>query len=146
MVVKGRLKGTGFPTLRLRRLRRTPALRQMVRETTLSPSDFIYPLFVAHGKGLKEEIPSMPGQYRWSPDTLAQEAKDIARLGIPAVLLFGIPAEKDEVGAEAQPPGGIVQRAVKAVKDAAPELVVITVVCLCEYPSHGHCGVIVDGE
>jgi len=131
---------------RFRRLRRNEALRSLVRETELSLSHLVYPLFVAHGRGLRQEIPSMPGQYRLSPDMLAQEARQLRDLGIGAVLLFGVPARKDEEGSEAYDPRGIVQQAVRALKEAAPELVVITDVCLCEYTSHGHCGVVVGGE
>jgi porphobilinogen synthase len=134
-----------FPTMRLRRLRATPALRGMVRETEVNVGDLIYPLFVVHGRGAKQEIASMPGQYRWSADRLPAEAEEIARLGIPAVLLFGIPEHKDEIGSEAWADCGVVQEAVRAIKAAVPELVVITDVCLCEYTSHGHCGVI-QGE
>ncbi|HYM16321.1 MAG TPA: porphobilinogen synthase, partial [Dehalococcoidia bacterium] len=129
-----------------RRLRSSPGLRRLVAETRLSPSDFVYPLFVTHGQGLREEIASMPGQYQISLDQIGREADDLRALGIPAVLLFGLPAMKDEQGSEAYDDGGIVQDAVRAFKQAAPELVVITDVCLCEYTSHGHCGVIVDGE
>ena len=131
---------------RHRRLRRSEGLRRMVAETRLSPSDFVYPLFVTHGFGVREEIPSMPGQYRISLDMAAREADDLQQLRIPAVLLFGLPASKDPEGSEAYDESGIVQDAVRAFKAAAPELVVITDVCLCEYTSHGHCGVIVDGE
>ncbi len=128
-----------------RRLRRSEGLRALVRETRLSPADFVYPLFVAHGQGLRREIESMPGQYQLSVDQLAAEAEELRSLGIPAMLLFGLPAAKDEAGSEAYDPDGIVQRAVRALKRAAPDLVVITDVCLCEYTSHGHCGVVVDG-
>jgi len=131
---------------RFRRLRRSEGLRGLVRETRLSPADFVHPLFVAHGHGLRQEIDSMPGQYHLSPDGLAREAEELRALGIPAVLLFGLPAAKDEEGSEAYADDGIVQEAVRALKQAAPELVVITDVCLCEYTSHGHCGVVVDGE
>jgi porphobilinogen synthase len=131
---------------RFRRLRRTEGLRRLVRETRLSPADFVYPLFVAHGHGLRQEIESMPGQYHLSPDGLAREAEELRALGIPAVLLFGLPAAKDDQGSEAYADDGIVQEAVRALKRAAPELVVITDVCLCEYTSHGHCGVVIDGE
>jgi len=113
-----------------------------VRETRLSPGDFVYPLFVAHGEGLREEISSMPGQYHLSLDQLPREAEELRSLGIPAVLLFGLPSEKDEVGSEAYDPDGIVQQAVRVLKEASPGLVVITDVCLCEYTSHGHCGVV----
>jgi porphobilinogen synthase len=131
---------------RLRRLRRTPALRRLVRENTLTPDCFVFPLFVVHGQDVHEEISSMPGQYHHSLDGLAREAEELQSLGIPAVLLFGLPASKDEVGSEAYDDGGIVQQAVRVLKDAAPELAVITDVCLCEYTSHGHCGVVVDGN
>ena len=135
-----------LPFARLRRLRRSKGLRRLVRETTLSPSDFVYPLFVLHGQDVREEISSMPGQHHRSLDRLAAEAQELRALGVPAVLLFGLPAAKDEVGSEAYADDGIVQEAVRTLKSADPELVVITDVCLCEYTSHGHCGVIVDGE
>ncbi len=131
---------------RFRRLRRSQALRGLVRETRLSPQQFVYPLFVAHGEDVRREIESMPGQYQLSLDQLPAEAEELRSLGVPAVLLFGLPATKDDVGSEAYDPDGIVQRAVRALKRAAPDLVVITDVCLCEYTSHGHCGVVVDGE
>ena len=131
---------------RHRRLRRSEGLRRLVAETRLSAADFVYPLFVAHGQGIRDEIPSMPGQFRISLDQVGREADDLRTLGIPAVLLFGLPAMKDDQGSEAYDDGGIVQDAVRAFKHAAPELVVITDVCLCEYTSHGHCGVIVDGD
>ncbi len=127
---------------RLRRLRRTEGLRTLVRETRLLPQDFVYPLFVTHGSGVREEIESMPGQYRMSLDQLASEARELRELRIPAVLLFGLPTLKDEAGSEAYDPDGIVQRAVRMLKRADPDLVVITDVCLCEYTSHGHCGVV----
>ncbi len=131
-----------FPISRPRRLRHTETLRRMVRETRLSPSDFIYPLFVRHGQKLQEEIVSMPGQCQWSVDRLPDEVQEITQLGIPAVILFGIPAEKDPIGEENFAPDGIVQQAVRAIKNAVPELVVVTDVCLCEYTEHGHCGVL----
>jgi len=131
-----------FPAYRPRRLRMSENLRRMVRETTLSPADFIYPLFVVHGRKVKREIPSMPGNYHWSVDILPREAEEIARLSIPAVILFGLPASKDPVGLENFADDGIVQQAVRAIKDAVPELTVITDVCLCEYTDHGHCGLI----
>jgi porphobilinogen synthase len=127
---------------RPRRLRQTPALRAMVRETHLAPDDFIYPLFVRHGQGEQTPIASMPGVFQWSPDRLAREAESIAALGIPAVLLFGLPAAKDPIGVENYAPDGIVQQAIQAIKDAVPEMVVITDVCLCEYTDHGHCGLL----
>jgi len=135
-----------FPETRPRRLRRTEALRRMIRETTLSPANFIYPLFVCPGKGVRKEIPSLPEQYHLSVDELAREAETVAKLGIPAVLLFGLPEKKDEVGSEAWHPEGAVQRGIRAIKKAAPELCVIADACFCEYTSHGHCGVILDKQ
>jgi porphobilinogen synthase len=135
-----------FPTHRPRRLRRSEALRRMVQETTLSAHSLVYPLFVCPGAGVKEEIRPMPGNYRWSVDLLVEECKSAFDLGIPAVILFGIPETKDEVGSGAYDTGGIVQRAVRAVKKALPDLIVICDVCLDEYTSHGHCGLIKDGE
>ena len=129
---------------RMRRLRRSGGLRRMLRETRLSPADFIYPVFVAHGRDLREPIPSMPGQARLSLDQLPREAADLRSLGVPAILLFGLPAAKDAVGSESYAPDGIVQQAVRTLKDADPDLVVITDVCLCEYTDHGHCGVLDD--
>jgi porphobilinogen synthase len=129
-------------TVRPRRTRRTENLRRMVRENRLSVDNLIFPLFIAEGINEAVEIGSMPGQYRWPVSKLAAEAESIAKLGIPAVLLFGIPDFKDEVGREAYNPNGIVQAAVREIKRAVPELVVITDVCLCEYTSHGHCGVL----
>jgi porphobilinogen synthase len=117
----------------------------MVRETKLSPDDFIYPLFVTHGKGVKKEISSMPGNYQQSIDNLVKDCEEVKSLGIPAVILFGIPEHKDEVGSEAYSDEGIVQHAIKAIKNRLPELIVITDVCLCEYTSHGHCGIIKNG-
>ena len=136
---------SGFPELRLRRLRRTPALRSMFRETRLDVNDLIYPLFVVEGRQIKEEISSMPGVFRYSPDMLPAEVEEVAGLGIPAVILFGIPSDKDEQGSGAYHPEGVVQKAIKAIKGAVPDMVVVTDVCLCEYTSHGHCGVVVDG-
>lgn len=118
----------------------------MVRETSVSPDDFIYPLFVTFGKGVRKEISSMPGCYQESVDELVKNAKEVHALGIPSIILFGIPEEKDELGTGAYAENGIVQQAIKAVKDAVPELYVITDVCLCEYTSHGHCGVIAKGD
>jgi len=129
---------------RMRRLRRSEGLRRMVRETRLSPSGFIYPVFVTTGRGVRQPIPSMPGQARLSVDQLAQEASELRSLDIPAILLFGLPETKDPVGSGAWQEDGIVQQAVRALKDAQPELVVITDVCLCEYTDHGHCGVLRD--
>jgi porphobilinogen synthase len=133
-----------FPTHRLRRLRSHPTLRRMVRQTRLSVDQLIYPLFVRPGTGVRQAIKSMPGQSQLSVDTFVEECRVVADLGIPAVLLFGIPEHKDAVGSEAYADGGIVQQAIRAVKEACPELLVITDVCLCEYTDHGHCGVIVD--
>jgi porphobilinogen synthase len=118
----------------------------MVRETSLRIDDFVYPLFAVHGRGVREPIGSMPGQYRLSVDELLKECKDAASMGIPAVLLFGLPRDKDPRGSEAYAEDGIIQQAVRAVKDTIPDLLVITDVCLCEYTSHGHCGVVEDGR
>jgi porphobilinogen synthase len=135
-----------FPQARLRRLRRTEALRALVRETRVDVGDLVHPLFVVEGKGLKQEVASMPGICRYSPDLLPKEAEGIAKLGIPAVILFGIPQKKDEMASSAYNPKGVIQQAVRAIKKAAPELLVITDVCLCEYTSHGHCGIVMDGD
>ncbi|MBU2009085.1 MAG: porphobilinogen synthase [Chloroflexi bacterium] len=135
-----------FPQLRLRRLRRTQGLRGLVRETRLSVQDLVYPLFVVPGRAQRQEITSMPGICRLSPDMAAKEAEEAHKLGIPAVLLFGIPSRKDEEGSEACDPRGIVQEAIREIKGTVPELVVITDVCLCEYTTHGHCGVVTGGE
>jgi len=131
-----------FPQTRLRRLRATGALRGLVRETTLSASDFVYPMFVAHGIDRREPIEAMPGVDRLSIAHAVDEAREAAALGIPAVLLFGLPAAKDEEGSGAWDDEGIVQLATRAIKDAHPELIVITDLCLCEYTSHGHCGIV----
>ncbi len=135
-----------FPIQRLRRLRQHETLRRMVRETSLSPSDLIYPIFVTEGKDRRTEIASMPGQYRLSIDLLVKEAGEVAGLGIPAIILFGIPDRKDERGTSGFDPNGIVQRAIRAVKDHVPGLMVITDVCIDEYTSHGHCGIVKDGR
>ncbi|HUU27870.1 MAG TPA: porphobilinogen synthase [archaeon] len=135
-----------FPQNRGRRLRRTEAIRAMVRETSLSTRDFIFPFFVVHGRGVKREIPSMPGNFHLSVDELAREAALVSGLGIPAVLLFGIPDKKDPLGKESYSERGIVQQAVRALKKELPDLCVITDVCLCEYTDHGHCGMIIDGR
>jgi porphobilinogen synthase len=135
-----------FPIYRPRRMRSNENIRRMVRETKLSPDDFIYPLFVTHGKGVKKEISSMPGNYQQSVDNLVKDCDEVKGLGIPAVILFGIPEHKDEAGSEAYSDDGIVQRAIHAIKNKTPELIVITDVCLCEYTSHGHCGVIKGGK
>src|SRR4026209_1767769 len=135
-----------FPIQRLRRLRQHEGFRRMVRETSLTPSDFIYPLFVVEGRDRREEIASMPGQFRLSVDLLVKEAGEIAALGISAVILFGIPDRKDDRGSSGFDPNGIVQRAVKAVKDQVPGLMVVTDVCIDEYTDHGHCGIVKDGR
>jgi porphobilinogen synthase len=135
-----------FPTVRLRRLRTTANLRAMVRETTLSPANFIYPLFVVHGRDVYEEIPSMPGVYHQSIDHLAREIDELAALRIPAVLLFGVPAHKDPLGQENFADDGIVQQAARAIKQANPDILVMTDVCMCEYTDHGHCGIVRDGD
>jgi porphobilinogen synthase len=132
-----------FPQQRLRRTRRTAGLRGLVRETRLSPEDFVYPIFVAAGEDVKNPIASMPGIFQLSINHAVEEASRAYNLGIPAVLLFGIPDHKDEAASGAYDPEGIVQLATRAIKDAAPDLLVITDVCLCEYMSHGHCGVVV---
>jgi len=124
----------------------TAPLRAMVRETTLSRDDLVYPLFVCHGKNVKNDISSMPGVAQMSPDVLVKECEEVHKLGVPAVILFGIPEAKDEVGSEAYDDSGIVQQAIAAVKKAVPGLVVITDVCLCEYTSHGHCGIVRGNE
>jgi len=118
----------------------------MVRETLLASDDFIYPLFVVHGDNVQNEISSMPGVYQWSINQLACEAESIAKLGIPAVILFGVPAEKDPIGLENFAPDGIVQQAARAIKHAVPEMIVVTDVCLCEYTDHGHCGILNHGD
>ncbi|HLC25271.1 MAG TPA: porphobilinogen synthase [bacterium] len=135
-----------FPIQRLRRLRRTETLRRLVRETTLHVDDLIYPLFVTHGRGVKQEISSMPGQYRMSVDRLLEEVDEAHSLGVKAVILFGIPDRKDERGSEAYNPEGIVQQAIRSIKKAIPAVAVVTDVCVDEYTSHGHCGILRDGE
>jgi porphobilinogen synthase len=131
-----------FPELRMRRLRRLPTLRELVRETELRPSDFVLPLFVRPGRGLRQEIPSIPGQYQHSPDTLLEAASRAWELGIRAVILFGIPADKDEVGSAALDDAGIIPETIRTLKRHLPDLLVITDECFCEYTSHGHCGVL----
>lgn len=136
----------GYPVRRQRRLRRSESLRRMVRETQLTAGDFIYPLFVSEVVREPVAIGSMPGQHQWPISKLAAQAEQVARLGIGGVLLFGIPAEKDELGSQAYAPRGVVQQAIREIKRAVPDLQVITDVCLCEYTSHGHCGLVRDGE
>jgi porphobilinogen synthase len=135
-----------YPSYRMRRLRRTPAIRDLVRETTLRLDDLVYPYFVIAGENVKNPIGSMPGVFQLSIGNLLPEVREVVRLGIKAVLLFGIPAHKDSAATGAYDPEGIVQMAVRAIKDEFPELVVITDVCLCEYTDHGHCGVVQEGE
>jgi porphobilinogen synthase len=135
-----------FPVTRPRRLRTNPIVRSMVRETRLSPDQLVYPLFVCPGEGVKREISSMPGNYQWSIDLLVEEARAVQGLGIPAVLLFGLPESKDEQGSSAYDDHGIVQSAVRALKKETRDLLVITDVCLCEYTSHGHCGLVHNDE
>ena len=135
-----------FPDMRLRRLRGQESIRNMARETRLSTAQFVYPMFVTHGKEVRDPIEPMPGCYQLSLDRLTEEVAEVADLGIPAVLLFGLPAEKDAVGTEGYDPEGIVQEAIRAIKKNTPEMMVITDVCLCEYTDHGHCGVIEDGR
>jgi porphobilinogen synthase len=135
-----------YPDYRPRRTRRTDALRRMVRETRLTVDNLVYPLFVVPGKGVAREIPSMPGQYNYSVENAVDAAAKAHDLGIPAVILFGVPQRKDAVGSEAWDNGGIVQQAIRAIKKRCPELVVIADACFCEYTDHGHCGVLVDGE
>ena len=134
-----------YPTTRMRRLRENPGLRHLVEETRLSTSDFIYPLFVTHGRDTRTEIPPMPGIYQLSLDQLIHEVGEAADVGIESVLLFGIPAHKDAKGTEAYSRGGIIQEAIAVIKQAVPGMTVITDVCLCEFTDHGHCGV-VDGD
>lgn len=135
----------GFPVTRLRRLRKSSTVRDMFRETSLSRSDLIYPLFVVEGENVKKEISSMPGNYQMSIDNIVRECAELTDLGILSILLFGIPAEKDEVGSGAYAADGIIQKAIRAIKAGFPDMIVITDVCLCEYTSHGHCGVVEDG-
>ncbi len=135
-----------FPIVRPRRIRSNNVIRRMVRETTLSPDDLVYPMFIVEGKGVRKEISSMPTCYQESIDKAVENAKDIHSLGIPAVILFGIPEHKDAEGTGAYDDNGIIQRAIRAIKDAVPELYIITDVCLCEYTDHGHCGIVSEGE
>jgi porphobilinogen synthase len=135
-----------FPTQRPRRIRNNPALRNLIRETVLTVDDLIYPLFVVSGNGVQQEIASLPGNFHWSVDRLADEARRTRELGINAVLLFGLPETKDENGSSAWQPDGPVQQAIRVIKQAVPELAVISDVCLCQYTIHGHCGVLKDGQ
>jgi porphobilinogen synthase len=135
-----------FPDYRPRRFRRNAQLRSLIRETRLSAEQFIYPLFIMPGKGLKEEVPSMPGVFRMSVDQLGKEAKELMELGLNHVILFGLPEKKDPMGSGAHAKDGIIQKAIKELKNKAPELMVTTDVCLCEYTSHGHCGVLINKQ
>ena len=135
-----------FPEYRPRRLRKNEALRSLIRETHLSASQFVYPLFIMPGKNIRQEIPSMPGVYRISVDQLGGEAKELLQLGINSVILFGLPEKKDSMGSGAHAKDGIIQRAIKELKQKAPTLTVITDVCLCEYTDHGHCGCLINKE
>ncbi len=135
-----------FPEYRARRTRRTESIRRLVRETRISVDNFIYPLFIQEGKGIKAEITAMPGQFRFSVDQLKAQIQEVVALRVPAVLLFGIPDKKDALAKEALQADGVVQRAVKEIKSIAPELTVITDVCVCEYTDHGHCGIIKGGD
>ena len=132
--------------IRPRRLRKTPMIREMVRETGLSEKDFVAPLFVRHGHGVKDPINAMPGQYHFSVDTILKEVEQLESVGVPAIILFGLPDAKDAIGSRSWAGDGIVQQAVRAIKKRFSGIVVITDVCLCEYTDHGHCGVIKDGE
>ena len=137
---------SSFPTRRMRRLRRTPELRRLVQETQLVPSQLIWPLFVRHGEGVREEVSALPGVYQTSVDEVVKDAERAARLGLGGIILFGLPEAKDGTGSEAYDDQGIVQQAIRAVKQAVPRLLVVGDVCLCEYTDHGHCGVISDGD
>jgi len=135
-----------FPYVRLRRLRQNSLLREMVKETEVSLKDLIYPLFVVEGKNIRREVPSMPGVYNLSIDEVIKECRELEELGIPAIILFGIPDKKDEVGSSAYDPNGIIQKAVREIKKEKINLIVITDVCFCEYTSHGHCGILKEGK
>jgi porphobilinogen synthase len=135
-----------FPQVRLRRLRKSEGLRRLVREARLTPEQLIYPVFVVPGKGVRQPIASMPGIDRVSPDLCAEEARAAAKLGVGGLLLFGVPTDKDATGSSGRDPNGLMPQAIRAVKAAVPDMLVITDVCLCDYTDHGHCGVIVNGE
>jgi porphobilinogen synthase len=137
---------SAFPQVRLRRLRLSEAIRALVRENHININDLVYPLFIMEGKGIKEEIASMPGIFRYSADKLSPEIEEIVALNITAVLLFGIPEKKDEIASSAYNPKGVVQQTIRLIKDIAPGLIIITDVCLCEYMNHGHCGVVSGGQ
>ncbi len=135
-----------FPYVRLRRLRQNNLLREMVKETEISIKDLIYPLFVVEGSNIRKEVPSMPGIYNLSIDGVIKECRELEELGIPAIILFGIPDKKDEIGSSAYDPNGIIQKAVREIKKEKINLIVITDVCFCEYTSHGHCGILREGK
>lgn len=135
----------GFPATRLRRLRKTSVLRDMFRETSLSPADLIYPLFIVEGEKIKKEISSMPSQFQLSIDNALRECEELTKLNVNSIILFGIPNQKDEVGSGAYAENGIIQKATRAIKERFPDMIVVTDVCLCEYTSHGHCGVVENG-
>ena len=135
-----------FPKIRMRRLRSSDSMRRLVRQTALSVDDLVYPLFVREGKGLKAPIKTMTDCFHFSPDTIAAEAVEVASMRIPAVLLFGLPGKKDDIGSQAWAEDGVVQRSIREIKKAAPQLLVITDVCLCAYTDHGHCGLVKDGK
>jgi porphobilinogen synthase len=135
-----------YPDLRMRRLRKSPALRSLVRESRLDPGDLVFPLFIVEGKGIKKELDTMPGIFHFSVDRLAAEVDELARLKVPAVLLFGVVNDKDETGSAALNPDGVVQMAIRAIKKAVPQMIVVTDICLCEYTNHGHCGIVVNGD
>jgi porphobilinogen synthase len=134
-----------YPTKRLRRLRYNPLVRDLIRETALSKNDLIYPMFIAHGENIKNEVKSMPGVFQLSIENAVEECRELVELGIKAIILFGIPEHKDEKGSDAYSETGIIQRAIRAIKEEVKDLLIITDVCLCEYTSHGHCGLL-DGE
>lgn len=146
MTVSEPTRGTRFPSVRPRRLRRTENLRALTRETEVNVRDFIYPLFIVHGTRVKEELSSMPGVFHLSPDSLEREVDELSALGIKSIILFGLPAVKDEFGSEDYADDGIVQQAIRAAKRANPDLVVMTDVCMCQYTSHGHCGIVREGQ
>lgn len=135
-----------FPQYRPRRLRKNEIFRRMIRETQLSVDNLIMPYFVVHGKGIRQEIPSMPGNFHLSIDELIKEVEEVHNLNIPAILLFGIPARKDEIGSESYSEHGIIPLAISAIKEKVKDVIIITDVCLCEYTSHGHCGIVKDGK
>lgn len=141
-----KLNFPGFPVNRLRRLRQNAIIRKMVSETTLTVNDFIYPLFIAEGKNIKKEISAMPGIYQFSAENAVRECESVRKAGISSFILFGIPQKKDDMGSGAYDKHGVIQEAIKQIKKEIPDILVVTDVCLCEYTSHGHCGVVIDGK